>query len=217
MDPALLASILAEHPITEKDLQEWIDYNYPQSETYGRKVAHSGDSFDVLIMSWRPGNYSAIHNHGYAQWGAVIPFGPLHNHLFKVQNKQIQLVEQQLLEPGKPIFVTNDMIHQMGNPSGKNHCSLHIYGCPQQNSQITADSFIYEPEKKRIFETTGGAFLNLPNERVQQVISELSADSRTYVHHAGILLNYYARQTPTTQVQEQIGQLLQGIQHHLQP
>ncbi|SVB21266.1 uncharacterized protein METZ01_LOCUS174120, partial [marine metagenome] len=50
--------VVSECDIWDEDIEKWVDYDYPVSDSYGRKMVHNGGFFEVMIMSWRPGDYS---------------------------------------------------------------------------------------------------------------------------------------------------------------
>ncbi|MCF6360070.1 MAG: hypothetical protein L3J29_04830, partial [Cyclobacteriaceae bacterium] len=65
------AELAKKANITVADLEPWADYIHPVKDGYGRKLAYHTNTFEVMIMTWNPGDFSSVHNHGYTQWGAV--------------------------------------------------------------------------------------------------------------------------------------------------
>ena len=57
--PESVHEVVSECDIGVEDLKNWIDYDYPVSDSYGRKMVHDGGFFEVMVMCWRPGDYSA--------------------------------------------------------------------------------------------------------------------------------------------------------------
>ena len=37
-----------------RDLEKWIDYDYPVSDSYGRKMVHDGGFFEVMVCAGNP-------------------------------------------------------------------------------------------------------------------------------------------------------------------
>ena len=54
--------------LSQDALAEWVRFDHPPDHGYGRRLVASGPGFEVLVMSWRPGDWSAIHDHGQARW-----------------------------------------------------------------------------------------------------------------------------------------------------
>lgn len=72
-------------------------------------------------MSWVPGDFSAIHDHGAAQWGAVKSFGEAEHAVFIQQNGTLrtcsrQSCSRQSFPEGSVFPVSHDFIHQMWMP-----------------------------------------------------------------------------------------------------
>lgn len=160
INPLALKQFLADLNLSSADLKPWADLDHPKHEGYGRQLVHEEADFEVMVMSWQPNDFSAVHNHGYTQWGAVQVLGHASHYIYKLQNQSLKLVEKQCLKANEIILVTNEFIHQMGNQSTQPYLSLHIYGSVEPLDTITADSLIYELENQRIVKTTGGAFFN---------------------------------------------------------
>ncbi|MEZ4686290.1 MAG: hypothetical protein R3B47_09550 [Bacteroidia bacterium] len=62
-----------------EDMMHFADFNHPLEDGYGRNLVVDNGNFEVMVMSWNPGDYSSIHNHGYTQWGVVQAFGHVHH------------------------------------------------------------------------------------------------------------------------------------------
>ena len=71
LKPYEVCQLIKESDISYEDLLPWADFDHPVKDSYGRKMVFEGPNFEVMVMSWVPGDYSAIHDHGYTQWGAV--------------------------------------------------------------------------------------------------------------------------------------------------
>ena len=196
-DPEMTIPKVAEYVkqsnITEEDLLPYADYEHPKEDGYGRKLVVAEDHFEIMVMSWLPGDFSAVHDHGYTTWGAVQVFGNVMHHTFAIKNDVFQLTSKEILPYGTIIKVNNPLIHQMGNVTSKPYLTLHIYGDNEYVGDVTSDSRIYELENNMIKETTGGAFFNLPDDKVYNVRKMDDIDYDTLIHQASILMQYYQR------------------------
>ena len=126
--PESVQEAISKCDLGAEDLGEWIDYDYPVSDSYGRKMVHNGGFFEVMIMSWRPGDYSSIHDHGKAEFGAVKLFGDAEHATFKLENQKLTTLFRKIVKSGTTLKVTPSLIHQMGNPGEGNFFTLHVYG-----------------------------------------------------------------------------------------
>jgi len=189
--PAEIVSLLHASNIQLDELKQWERFDHNPSEGYGRAVVHQGEHYEIMVMSWAPSDYSAAHNHGHANWGAVKVFGSLEHISYKLENNLISISEKERLDPNTIIAINEKLIHQMGNPSAENILSLHVYGTPKKVDYITGESSLYEIGKHEIQFTNGGAFYDLPNNEILERQPSLTADPLTEIHHYTQLLNLY--------------------------
>ncbi|MEC7268568.1 MAG: cysteine dioxygenase family protein, partial [Bacteroidota bacterium] len=125
---AKLRSLLTEADIKSEELLPWANYDHPVEDSYGRKVVYENKHFEVMVMSWTPGDMSAIHNHGNTQWGCVQVFGQAEHATFKVDEDEIYTLSRETLTNGQIIHVNHSLVHQMGNSGHQPFLSLHVYG-----------------------------------------------------------------------------------------
>ncbi len=188
INPNELKQFLIDLKLTPKDLEPWADFNHPKKDGYGRKLVYAENHFEMMVMSWMPNDFSAVHNHGYTQWGAVQVFGNASHYVYKYQNNHIKLIEKQSFKPNDIVLVTNEFIHQMGNQTDTPYLTLHIYGTNEPKEVITADSLIFEIENNRIVKTTGGAFFQLDENEIE-VLDDLKCnDENTILEFATTIL-----------------------------
>jgi predicted metal-dependent enzyme (double-stranded beta helix superfamily) len=166
--PQHIRRFVLESYIKEKDLEPWIDYDHPVTDSYGRKLVFKNDHFEIMVMSWCPGDYSAIHDHGYTQWGAVQVFGQAEHATFIVKGDKLVTTSRQLLEEGDVIGVNHALVHQMGNPADTYFCTLHVYGIQEKVENVTGDARIFDLRRKLIHRVDGGVFFALNMERINR-------------------------------------------------
>ncbi len=168
LTPAAARRLLETSEITARDLAPWADVDHPHADSYGRKMVYDGGCFELMVMSWAPGDMAAIHDHGYTQWGAVKMFGRPEHAIFKLEGGTMTTSERRTFEPGSVVAVGHDLIHQMGNPGAEPFLSLHLYGCYERDHDVTADARLYELDESAVQITTGGVFFALPEDVVDR-------------------------------------------------
>jgi cysteine dioxygenase len=187
----LAAKLMADAQITEADVLPWADYKHPVLDGYGRKLAYHTDKFEVMIMTWNPGDYSSVHDHGYTQWGAVKVFGDVMHQSYTTVGEKFKLSSKEILPNGSITKVNNALIHQMGNATTRPYLTLHMYGANKPYHTVTANMKIYELETGVIRKTDGGAFFNLTDQVAPVIAKMLPIDKETFVNQASILMQYY--------------------------
>ena len=210
----LAAELMKQAQITEEDLQPWEDYGHPIKDGYGRKLAYHTDKFEVMIMTWNPGDYSCVHDHGYTQWGAVQVFGDVMHQSYTNVGGSFRLSSKEVLPYGSIVKVNNVLVHQMGNVTTKPYLTLHMYGANEPHETVTADMKVYELESGLIRKTSGGAFFNLTDEEAPIIGSVESIETETFVNQASILMQYYCRYA-ADEIRERRMLLLQKLEERV--
>ena len=177
--PESVHEVVSECDIGVEDLKNWIDYDYPVSDSYGRKMVHDGGFFEVMVMCWRPGDYSAIHDHGKAEFGAVKMFGDAEHASFELEGGRLTTIARERNESGTTLKVTASLIHQMGNPGEKNFFSLHVYGNVDLESGITSEARIFDYSRNELLFVNGGVFYLLPESEIVHRKKLPEADDET--------------------------------------
>jgi len=57
------------------DIGTYVNFNHNINQSYGRFVIYESNKVEIVLMSWNHEDYTSIHDHSYAQWGAVFSFG----------------------------------------------------------------------------------------------------------------------------------------------
>ncbi len=143
----------------------------------------------MMAMAWLPGDFSAIHDHGHTQWGAVKIFGPAEHATFLVQDGEINTISRVQIKPGEVLAVGNQIVHQMGNNSDSKFVSFHMYGAYDRENDITTDARVYDLNEKYVQRTNGGVFFALPEDKITRREPAPYADYLTWLRHTVELLN----------------------------
>ena len=178
--PGSVHKAVSECGVGFEDLKDWIDYDYPVSDSYGRKMAHNGGFFEIMIMSWRPGDYSGIHDHGKAEFGAVKIFGAAEHAIFKLEKQKLTTISREIVKSGTTLKVAPSLIHQMGNPGESNFFTLHVYGNMNLESGITNEARIFDYSRNELLFVNGGIFYLLPEDKIVRREDLPEADYATW-------------------------------------
>ena len=169
LTPRKARELLLSANLQAEDLETWSELEHPIRDSYGRKLIFDGGYFEMMAVSWAPGDFSAIHDHGYAEWGAVQVFGPAEHSVFLVQDGDITTLSRAEVKPGEVMAVGHQLVHQLGNPSNTNFMSFHMYGCYEKsNGGVTADARIFDLEEGSVQRTDGGVFFAIPENQIKR-------------------------------------------------
>ncbi len=189
------AQSILDAKITEQDLFPWISIDRPIMDSYGRKMVHRGDNFEIMVMSWLPGDFSGIHDHGDAEWGAVQYFGKAQHISYEFENKVLKTLEKSWINYNDVLPVHSDLIHQMGNIKEELFLTLHVYGSNEDaiSDSITADTRIFDLFEGAIQYTDGGAFFCLPEDQISDRVFGIQGDVETTLRHHELMYDRILR------------------------
>jgi len=184
LNPARTRRIILEAGVQASDLMPWADFDHPVEDSYGRKLVYEADNFEIMVMSWLPGDFSAIHDHGATQWGCVQVFGPAEHATFREEEGQLITLSRSTMQTGQAIGVSHSLVHQMGNATAdQRYLSLHVYGNYGTGGDVTADARIFNLETGNIDRVDGGVFFGLPKGEIKRVEPGLKGDFPTRLRH----------------------------------
>lgn len=128
-----LAAILDwfnEQPLTLQHLTRYLTYN---PERYVRNRVHDGPGYQALLLCWRNGQRSPIHNHRGSNCGVRVLSGVATETIFtRAPNGLVVPVTSRDLPLGHTCASADDDIHQVSNlqAGGADLVTLHIYSPP---------------------------------------------------------------------------------------
>lgn len=157
----ILGEIMCEIQFLPDDFLPFTHFDHPDTESYGRTLLHKDERFKIILMSWAPGDFTAIHDHGNVEWGAVYSMGNATHRLYEMRNNMLHLRSSDKILAGQTHVLAGTLIHMMGNLEMTNNISIHIYGLNKAEKDISIETKVFSPENNCIFETAGPAFLNL--------------------------------------------------------
>ena len=106
------------------------------SDRYARNLVYKSDEFECLVLCWKPGQRSPIHDHANSICAVYAIDGVLSaDNYRKTSNGHIRADYSEDLKPGSILTIQTTEIHQVSNLQDKaDLVSLHFYIGPLQNS-----------------------------------------------------------------------------------
>ncbi|HEX8352509.1 MAG TPA: cysteine dioxygenase family protein [Pyrinomonadaceae bacterium] len=125
-----LNGMLARVEVGADELRPYVSF---KEGTYARHRVHLGEHAEVLVLCWRPGQRTPIHDHA-GSFGAVrVLRGVMWETLFEMGEAEgLRYGSAREWTPGHVTGADVPDIHQLGNPdvSGQDLVTLHIYSPP---------------------------------------------------------------------------------------
>jgi cysteine dioxygenase len=119
-----------ETALTAEDVASYLVFS---PERYVRNLLHAGPAYQALVLCWRNGQRSPIHNHRGSHCGVQVLRGVATETIFaKAPNGLVYAVSSRDLPPGHLCASSDDDIHQMSNlQAGRaDLVTLHVYSPP---------------------------------------------------------------------------------------
>ncbi len=127
---AVLERWLAEMTITFQDIQSFLRFH---PDHYVRNLMHAGPAYQALVLCWRSGQRSPIHDHQGSSCAVKVLHGvATETHFEKTAAGLVYAVGSRQLAEGHTCATQDDDTHQMSNlqPPGHDLVTLHIYSPP---------------------------------------------------------------------------------------
>jgi predicted metal-dependent enzyme (double-stranded beta helix superfamily) len=99
--------------------------------TYARNLVLRTQTFELLVLCWRPGQRSTIHDHGGSVGVVRVYRGDLTSRLFSVaEGAPATPISEDLAWPGAHAAVDRADVHQLANQSDRDVVTVHVYSPP---------------------------------------------------------------------------------------
>jgi len=106
-------------------------------DEYARNLVLRTPHFELLVLCWRPGQHSTIHDHAGALNAISVRSGELTSRVFRPAagagqgGGPVELVSEEPVGPGDPLVgVDRGGIHQLADTSGAPLVTVHVYAPP---------------------------------------------------------------------------------------
>lgn len=130
ISPRKLEDILNRLNVEAEDLREYILFS---DRRYARNLVYKDKKFEVMVMCWKNGQRSSIHDHAGSLGGVKIINGCITECLFeKAPNGSIKSLTSEDYNSGNIRIEEIELIHQLSNlqPDNRDVISLHFYFPP---------------------------------------------------------------------------------------
>ena len=116
--------------ISNEELQPYIGF---KDGNYWRHRICRSEFVEMLVLCWRPGHRTPIHDHNGSHGGVKVHEGPLWETIFTYDEvKGLEYKSAREYAPGAVTGSDIPDIHQLGNPdvSDRNLITIHVYAPP---------------------------------------------------------------------------------------
>lgn len=129
----VLTRALSRLRIEYADISEFAEFG---DNTYKRNLAHAGRGYQALILCWRSGQRSPLHDHRGSSCGVKVIKGAATETFFeRTPEGMVFATGSRILNEGDVCGSQDDDIHQVSNLQcgGADLVTLHVYSPPLMN------------------------------------------------------------------------------------
>ena len=131
--PESVLELLSGWEVPESSLRPFVNF---REDKYARNLVHRSTLFDVIVLCWKPGQATPIHDHsGQCGWVRVLR-GKMRERLFALGDSRLDCTSTGVVTAG-PTVVGVDReraIHALDNPldegAHEDAVTLHLYSRP---------------------------------------------------------------------------------------
>jgi cysteine dioxygenase len=152
-DPRAVGALLADASVGDECLAPYVTF---LDDEYARTRVQRSELFDVLVLCWRPGQRTEVHNHsGQHGWVRVLR-GRLEEEAFEPDRAaaraettgdaacdslvriRLRPTTRAVVDAGAGVVTVDPLrnIHRIGNPGEVNAVSLHVYSKPHDSCLV---------------------------------------------------------------------------------
>lgn len=121
---------LGEVAVDAEELRPYVAF---RPGTYVRTRVLKNEFAELLVLCWRPGHYTSIHDHNGSYSAIRVVSGLLHETLYDYDEREgLRLTASREWRPGRITTADIPDIHRIGNAegSGRDMITLHCYTPP---------------------------------------------------------------------------------------
>ncbi|HEY3350814.1 MAG TPA: cysteine dioxygenase family protein [Thermoanaerobaculia bacterium] len=128
-----LDAALSDVSISLDDVRPWLIFG---ADTYRRNLVHAGPAYQALVLCWRNGQRSPIHDHSGSSCGVRVLSGEALETVFeRTRTGMVFAVRSLAHAPGSVCATQDTDIHQVSSVAddGGDLVTLHVYSPPLLN------------------------------------------------------------------------------------
>ncbi|NVK73103.1 MAG: cysteine dioxygenase family protein [Oceanospirillaceae bacterium] len=125
------------------DTSQLLKYIRFDAESYTRNRVIRTDKFEILVLCWKAGQESKIHNHEDSTCMFMVVEGELTDtHFVRNSDQLISISVNELSYGQRSLLFGENYYHKISNNSNVDAVSIHLYSPPLGEYQIIDNEFV---------------------------------------------------------------------------
>jgi cysteine dioxygenase len=105
-------------------------YRRFQDECYARNTVLLNDQCELVVICWRPGQMSAVHDHGSSYCLYLVIEGTMVEERYRLRDGKPEPVDERSFRRGDITIASGDSVHRINNRGEGDLVTVHIYSPP---------------------------------------------------------------------------------------
>jgi cysteine dioxygenase len=128
LTPREMVDFVSSVDLGSLDLGEHLRY---KEQCYARNIVMANDHFELVVICWRPGQASAVHDHGVSNCVYLVTEGTASEQLFDLDARgEPRPAKSRTWNRGDITLADGKTIHQVLNSTDHDLVTIHIYSPP---------------------------------------------------------------------------------------
>lgn len=130
-----VAKLLADYSAQHDDWREFMRF---REDCYARNLVSACGLFELLVLCWKAGQVSPIHDHQDQRcWMAVLDGAMRETQFHEVPGAPLREGRTTHLERGQVAFIRDEIaLHEIAPPADSDGVTLHLYSKPIRECRI---------------------------------------------------------------------------------
>jgi len=134
--PESVSALVSAWDVSAAALRPYLNF---RDEKYARNLVHRSSLFDVIVLCWKPGQATPVHDHsGQCGWVRVVR-GKIRERLFALGDGRLDQTATGVVAAGPTVVGVDRVraIHALDNPTDEgaleDAVTLHVYSRPHDS------------------------------------------------------------------------------------
>jgi cysteine dioxygenase len=132
----ILERKLLDLNIDLKGLEKYLGYT---DNGYQRNVIKKTENYELVLICWKAGQKTPIHNHNGSDCAFLILEGISTESIYEIQSERLFNTKTRRYSPGEVCAADEPDIHRISNDEDSNLVNLHLYSPPLAEFKIYKD------------------------------------------------------------------------------
>lgn len=148
-----LEFLLSQLVVSKDDIDSYSSWS---EENYTRNCIYLNEKVEIIVLCWKPGQGTSIHNHQGQKCWVYQVYGQIEEQRYDPnENQDPVATNKTIVEAGALCYIDDNMgYHTLKNNSDENAVTLHFYAKPFKSCKVFDEAKHQYIKKELTYDTT---------------------------------------------------------------